>query len=109
MNAHTWYNTQGEERKMAHTRGSLNQTTLKASMGVSWARVGGKPLALSAAFAGCTTTFQSGSVKVKATHTATTMPMIILIMRERSSSRCSRNDMRNMLSSSSSPSAEECG
>ena len=38
MNAHTWYNTQGDARKIAHKTGSLNQMTLNASIGSIWTR-----------------------------------------------------------------------
>ena len=87
MKAQTWYRTHGEAMNIAHTTGNLNQITLKASMGVSWARSGGKWFASSAALAGCRTKFHSGSQKVRLTPRATAMPITHLMMRERSSSR----------------------
>src|ERR1039458_1222518 len=46
MKAQTWYKIQGDAKNMEQTKGSLNHTTLKASMGVICASLSGKPLAV---------------------------------------------------------------
>src|SRR5690348_5055345 len=61
MKAHTWYNTQGDARKMAHRIGSLTLMMLNASIAEIWTRFGGLyPRVFSATTAGCAMIFHSG-------------------------------------------------
>src|SRR5215475_4679962 len=102
----TWYSTHGEARKIATRMGSLNQMTVNPSMGVIVTSSGGFTLRdLRASTAGLSTKSHRGLLKERLTIAATTIPASALRMRERSSSRCSMNDMRSMPSSSSSPSS----
>ena len=90
---------------MAQTTGSLNQMMLKTSIGSICVRFSGYPRDLSAPLAGCTTTFQSCWLNKRLPPKARPTPINDLMMRERSSSRCCRKDMRSMPSSSSSSSS----
>src|SRR5579864_358522 len=103
MKAQTWYRIQGEEMNTAQRMGSFTQMVLKASIGVICTSSGGYPSVSSAPLAGRETMVHRGLANVRLTANATATPIRHLINRERSSSRCSRNDMRNMPSSSSSP------
>src|SRR5947209_20270971 len=94
---------------MAQTTGSLNQITLNCSMGSMATRWGAYPSVLSADVAGSLMKFHNGLVKARLATNATAMPINARIIRERSSSRCSRNDMRSMPSSSLSPPPFEGG
>ena len=81
---------------MAHRIGSLIQITLNASMGVICTRVGLNLRVVSASLAGAVTKSHNLSVKMMLTTNATPTPIRARMMRDRSSSRCSRKDMRSM-------------
>src|SRR5579884_1757174 len=103
MKAQTWYRIHGDPIKIEVSSGSLNQMIMKPSMGWIMASRGGfTPRCFSAETAGSLTTVHSLSAKPRLSMKATASPMRDLIMRERSSSRCSMKDMRSMPSSSSS-------
>src|SRR5579884_1156883 len=101
MKAQTWYTIQGEAAKIETSTGSFTQMIEKLSMGVIWARRGGFTCRyVSASTAGWLMMSQSWLAKIRLARNATATPHRHLMMRERSSSRCSIKDMRSMPSSS---------
>src|SRR4051794_20884403 len=87
-----------------------SQMMLNCSMGVIATNSGGLiPKWVSADTAGSDTISQRSFVKNMLAKNATTKPAKAFNNRERSSSKCSMNDMRSMPSSSSSPSSSAGG
>src|SRR5713101_6237772 len=96
--------------KIAVRMGSFTHTMLNASMGVIKISFGSeKPSLRKASMAGAWTIFQSLSQKVRLRTNAIPTPSKAFRMRERNSSRCSKNDIRSMPPSSSSPSESDGG
>src|SRR5579863_8495072 len=95
----------GDARKIETTIGALIQMVLNCSIGVMAIRTGFALICLRAATAGARMKFQILSAKHRQTTKQTTNPRIARISRERNSSRCSRNDIRAMPSSSGSSSS----
>ena len=109
MNPHTWYRIHGDAMKMAVRIGSFTHTILKASMGVIRVSLVSTFRLRRASSAGAWTSFHSSLQNVRLRMNAMPIPPSARRMRERSSSRCSRNDIRSIPSSSSPPSESEGG
>ena len=88
--------------KMAVRIGNFTQMMLKASIGAICTSFGTAPILFKASVAGAVTIFHSLSQNVRLRTNATPTPPKARRMRERNSSRCSRNDMRSIPSSSGS-------
>src|SRR5579863_3225460 len=115
MNAQTWYRIQGAAMKIDVSTGSFTQMMLKASIGATCTRAGGPPLnpftpsVFKALTAGAETAFHNLSQNVRLRINATPTPPNARRIRERNSSRWSRNDMRSIPPSSPSPSESDGG
>src|SRR5438132_5580116 len=106
MKDQIWYTIHGDARKIEQSTGSLIQMMEKLSIGAVVVRRGGTTFKnFSASTAGCLMMSHNWDENTMLAMNAIPTPQMHLMIRERSSSRCSMKDIRSMPSSSPSPSS----